>query len=146
MALLLRLLLPVVLLWALLTIVRSLRSRWLRPATGVVFGQLRPGPHSRNGIRAAMPWLSAGRAATEQRLAEVLAGLPGSRMLSRSGDYWHVCLAGGVFRFIDDVEVLFKDIGQTVDIRIERRGTWRDFGAGRRWLTMLRSALQEDPA
>jgi uncharacterized protein (DUF1499 family) len=93
-----------------------------------------------------LPWHGDGRETTERRLEQQLSALRGAWLVRRDGDYWHVRAAPGLFRFIDDIELLFKEIGKTVEVRIERRGTWRDFGGSRQLLAGLRAALQEPGA
>lgn len=141
------------LLWCVLTALRSLWSRWRPPPTGVVFGQLRNCSQQGNGVcsadtrprsnAAALAYLAAGREATEQRLLTLLQQLPGCRLERHEGDFWHATVVNSLFRFIDDVEFLFKDIGNKIDVRIERRGAWRDLGASRRLLETLRHGLEQ---
>ena len=81
------------------------------------------------------------RAAALERLAQVVAAQPRTRIVSRSDDYLHAESRSLVFRFVDDLEFYLPAAQPRIEMRSAARSGWFDFGVNRRRLETIRAAL-----
>lgn len=128
-------------------------SGWSRispPELGLVDGKLRPCPDRPNCVCSqddkgthqveALPYVGD-RARTEAALRSAMTrvGLVG---VQQQGDYWQQTHTSLIFRFIDDIEVLFDDQAQVVHIRSASRAGYSDRGVNGERVEAIRRALR----
>ena len=92
------------------------------------------------GAPAPIPYLGS-RAETERAVLDAAAALPGARVVERRGDYVRAECRSRVFRFVDDLELLFDDARGVVHYRSASRVGRNDFGVNHARVTRLRAAL-----
>jgi uncharacterized protein (DUF1499 family) len=119
-------------------------------ALGVRDGALHPCARPTNCVRSAdrpgaagpppIPYVGT-RAATERALLDAVASLPGARVVERRGDYVRAECRSRVFRFVDDLELLFDDAAGVVRFRSASRVGRSDFGVNRRRVATLRARV-----
>jgi uncharacterized protein (DUF1499 family) len=122
------------------------------PDLGLRDGALRPCARPTNCVRSAdgpgaegdgpppIPYLGT-RAATERAVLDAVATLPGARVAERRGDYLRAECRSRVFRFVDDLELLFDDAAGVVRYRSASRVGRSDLGVNRRRVDALRAAV-----
>ena len=66
-----------------------------------------------------------------RRLRDVIAALPGARLVMDSPGYLHAEVRSRLFGFVDDVECLLDPKGGRIDIRSASRVGYGDLGANR---------------
>ena len=113
-------------------------------------GALRPCALPDNCVRSAdrpgepgpppLPYLGD-RAATERAVLDAVAALPGARVVERRGDYVRAECRSLVFRFVDDLELLFDDAARVVRYRSASRVGRSDLGVNRKRIRALRARL-----
>ena len=59
-------------------------------------------------------------------------------MVVREDNYWRAEFKSALWRFVDDVELLFDDKARRIDIRSASRVGYGDFGVKRRTMEELR--------
>jgi uncharacterized protein (DUF1499 family) len=73
-----------------------------------------------------------------QRLEQVIAGMKRARVVRRDASYWRAEFRSALWRFVDDVEFLFNDSAQRIDIRSASRVGYSDLGVNRRRIEEIR--------
>ena len=128
----------------------SIWSRIFPPELGLVDGRLRPCPDRPNCVNSMDPAADkqieplayvGDRAQTEAALRSAMTRieLVGVQQL---GDYWQQTHTSLIFRFIDDIEVLFDDQNRVIHIRSASRVGYSDRGVNRARVEALREALR----
>ncbi len=120
------------------------------PDLGPRDGALRPCVRRTNCVRSAdqpgdagpppIPYLGP-REATERAVLGAAAALPGARVVERRGDYARVECRSRVFRFVDDLELLFDDAAGVVRFRSASRVGTSDLGVNRKRVRALRAGV-----
>jgi len=136
-----------------------------RPANlGLSDGRLAPCPDSPNCVSSQadaesqrvepLP-LAAMRGADEpdidvsgraiERLAAIVAHMPGGKVVRQTEDYLHAEFTSRLFRFVDDVEFHVDVPAGKIHCRSASRVGYSDMGANRRRIEAIRAALAESP-
>ncbi len=84
------------------------------------------------------------RTAALERLAQVVAAQPRTRIVARSDGYLHVEARSLIFRFVDDLEFYLPADDNRIEMRSAARSGWSDFGVNRRRLEQIRDAFSAD--
>ena len=79
--------------------------------------------------------------ATIERIAQVVEGLPGARIVERRDDYLYVQFTTALMRFTDDVEFWFDPAAGVVQVRSASRVGRKDFGVNRARVENIRARL-----
>ena len=117
---------------------------------GIRQGRLSPCPASPNCVgsqdpdeahRIAPLPLAGSTEQTRNRLLEVLASEPRTKVVEQRDDYLQVQFTSKVLRFVDDVEFLIGT--QEVHVRSASRLGYADFGVNRARIERLRQRLSE---
>ena len=74
-------------------------------------------------------------------MLDAAAALPGARVVERRGDYVRAECRSRVFRFVDDLELLFDDARGVVHYRSASRVGRNDFGVNRARIARVLSAI-----
>jgi uncharacterized protein (DUF1499 family) len=75
-------------------------------------------------------------------LLDIIDRMPGTKLVSQDSGYLHFTFHSRIFRFVDDVELLFDIERKLIHIRSASRvGRW-DLGVNRRRVEQLRYKLQ----
>jgi uncharacterized protein (DUF1499 family) len=127
----------------------SLFSR--RPANlGVHDGQLSPCPGSPNCVssrardaeHAIEPLAFSDPPATAwQRLADIVKGMPRTKIVTETADYMHIEFTTALFRFTDDVELQLDEPAGVIHVRSASRAGYSDLGANRGRVEQIRAAF-----
>lgn len=75
-------------------------------------------------------------------IRDQIASMPGWTMVTATDTYLLVECKSRIFRFIDDLELYFNSSNGIISIRSVSRVGYSDFGANRRRVELLRSALR----
>jgi len=73
---------------------------------------------------------------------QVFSQLSRTELVQEEGNYLHYEVRSLLFRFIDDVEILFDDASKTIHFRSAARVGYSDFGVNRRRMEEVRSLLE----
>ncbi len=85
---------------------------------------------------------AAGAPAAEfARLQKIVAGMPGSQIITSRPDYFHAEFETKMLKFIDDVEFLLDAEKGEIHMRSASRIGRKDFGVNRARLEQIRSAF-----
>lgn len=154
---LLKILAAVALVLAVLFIARlaffAVDSHMNKPPKGSATTGLRPCPDKPNCVssRAERPDqridpLPApdGAAAALERARRVIDGMPGGRVTEVSAGYLHAEFTSRVFKFRDDLELIYDAERQVLDVRSASRVGYSDLGANRKRVEELRHRLTDD--
>ena len=114
-------------------------------ALGVHDGRLSPCRNPRNCVSSyagdgdALPPLPGGRGRDEtmRRLRAILASEPGAQVVEERGDYLRAEFTTRLWRFVDDVELLWDDAEGVVHFRSASRIGRADLGTNRRRMRHL---------
>ena len=79
--------------------------------------------------------------ATIERIAQVVEGLPGARIVERRDDYLYAQFTTALMRFTDDVEFWFDPAAGVVQVRSASRVGRKDFGVNRARVENIRARL-----
>jgi uncharacterized protein (DUF1499 family) len=79
--------------------------------------------------------------ATIARLAQVVADMPGARIVERRDDYLYVQFTTSMMRFVDDAEFWFDPGAGVVQLRSASRIGRKDFGVNRARIEAIRARL-----
>jgi uncharacterized protein (DUF1499 family) len=117
---------------------------------GLRDGALRPCPGTPNCVRSAdrpgeagpppIPYVGS-RAETERAVLAAVGALPGARVAEQRGDYVRAECRSRVFRFVDDLELLFDDAARVVRFRSASRVGRSDLGVNGRRVAALAAAV-----
>ena len=128
-------------------------SKGKRHTRGVVGGRLADCPYSRNCVcsdavedshRVAPFALSVPAADAWKVIREVVAALPRTRIVERTGDYLHAECRSAWFGFVDDLELYLRakpGAPAIVAVRSAARIGYSDFGVNRARVEQLRADL-----
>jgi uncharacterized protein (DUF1499 family) len=75
------------------------------------------------------------------RMLQVLRAYPRTRIVQEDPDYLKAECRSKVFRFVDDVELLFDDGAKQIHFRSASRLGRRDFGVNRERMERIREAF-----
>lgn len=75
------------------------------------------------------------------RLLEVLRNHPRTRIVRQEPDYLKAECRSRIFRFVDDVELVFDDDARQIHFRSASRLGRRDFGVNRERMKEIRAAF-----
>ena len=95
--------------------------------------QAPPGPKKMDPIPYDGPLPQA-----RQRMMKVLRDYPRTRIVQEEPDYLKAECRSRVFRFVDDVELLFDDGAKVIHFRSAARLGVRDFGVNRKRMEEIR--------
>jgi uncharacterized protein (DUF1499 family) len=84
---------------------------------------------------------AAAGAATLRRIAALLAGVPGTEIVTQRPDYLHVAFTTRWMRFVDDAEFWLDPAEGVIQLRSASRLGYSDGGLNRARIEALRSAL-----
>lgn len=79
--------------------------------------------------------------ATLARIAEVVEGLPGARIVERRDDYLYAQFTTALMRYVDDVEFWVDPAAGVVQVRSASRLGSKDFGVNRARIENIRARL-----
>jgi len=79
--------------------------------------------------------------ATIARIAQVVEGLPGARIVERRDDYLYVQFTTAVMRFVDDAEFWFDPAANVIQVRSASRLGRKDLGVNRARIEGIRARL-----
>ncbi len=82
-------------------------------------------------------------AATFERLAQIVAGRPGARIITREPNYLYAEFATKWMKFVDDVEFLLDADGHVIHVRSASRLGRNDLGVNRARIEAIRQGLAE---
>lgn len=128
-------------------------SHMNKPPKGSATAGLRPCPDKPNCVssRAERPDqridpLPApdGAGAALERARRVIDGMPGGRVTEVSAGYLHAEFTSRVFKFRDDLELIYDAERQVLDVRSASRVGYSDLGANRKRVEELRHRLADD--
>lgn len=80
-------------------------------------------------------------AQARQRMLQVLRDHPRTRIVQEEPDYLKAECRSRIFRFVDDVELLFDDGAKKIHFRSASRLGRKDFGVNRNRMETLRAAF-----
>ena len=75
-------------------------------------------------------------------LKQVFSERSRTRLVQEEAGYLHYEVRSLLFRFVDDVEILFDDASKTIHFRSASRVGYSDFGVNRRRMEEVRSLLE----
>jgi uncharacterized protein (DUF1499 family) len=75
-------------------------------------------------------------------VAQTLAALPRTKIITQTADYLHAECTSAIFRFVDDLELQLRSDG-TIAVRSASRLGYGDMGVNRRRVERLRALLIE---
>jgi uncharacterized protein (DUF1499 family) len=78
---------------------------------------------------------------TIEKIAQVLAALPGARTVERRDDYLHAQFTTALMRYVDDVEFWFDPTANVVQVRSASRIGRSDLGVNRARIENIRARL-----
>ncbi|MEQ1438426.1 DUF1499 domain-containing protein [Fontimonas sp. SYSU GA230001] len=81
------------------------------------------------------------REAAQAALLRVLAGMPGARIETASGDYVHATFTSPIMRYVDDLELRFAATEPVVHVRSSSRLGYYDFDVNRKRVEALRRSF-----
>ena len=79
--------------------------------------------------------------ATIARLAQIVEGLPGARIIERRPDYLYAQFTTQLMRFVDDAEFWFDPVAGAVQVRSASRVGRKDLGVNRSRVEVIRARL-----
>jgi uncharacterized protein (DUF1499 family) len=136
-----------------LLLLRLVMLSWnSRPPTtlGTGAGRLAPCPQSPNCVSSRATddahlieplVVDGGQEAAVEIARHVIASMPRSRVVTVDGGYIHAEFKSRLFRFVDDLELLYDDQIPGFDVRSASRVGHSDLGVNRRRVESLRSRL-----
>lgn len=98
--------------------------------------------HPQRAYAAIAPLaLQADGPATIARLAQIVEGMDGARIVERKPDYLYVQFTTRWMRFVDDTEFWFDPVTGTVQVRSASRVGRKDLGVNRARIETIRAHL-----
>lgn len=115
-------------------------------------GRLAPCPDSPNCVSSQadpedshyiepMAYIDGASDQTYEAVAEYLLDLPRTNIVTKQKTYLHVECTSMIFRFVDDLEIVFDHEAQLVHFRSASRVGHSDLGANRRRVEKLKKAV-----
>ncbi|MHC5003402.1 MAG: DUF1499 domain-containing protein [Planctomycetota bacterium] len=125
-----------------------------RPPLGLVEGRLRPCPDRPNCVcsqaadpsKRMEPLTVVSVDAARERLEQVLAAMPRTRIVTAEPRYLAVECRSLLLGFVDDVEFHVDESSGLLHFRSASRLGYSDLGVNRRRLERIVAALADDPA
>jgi uncharacterized protein (DUF1499 family) len=127
-------------------------SSGLAESSASVPARLKPCPDSPNCVssfssdprHAVAPIAFSGSTSeTRRKLWEVIRAMPRTHIVRDEKTYLHVEFTSAVFRFVDDVEFLFNEELQQIDVRSASRVGYWDMGANRKRIEEIRRMMAQ---
>lgn len=125
-------------------------SHMNKPPRGSAATGLRPCPETPNCVSSraerseqrvdALPAPGGADAALE-RAREAIEAMPGGRVTEVAAGYLHAEFTSAIFRFRDDLELLYDSEREVFDVRSASRVGYSDLGANRKRVERLRELL-----
>ena len=121
------------------------------PALGIVDGHLTPCPKKRNCVssqakgrahRIAPITASGTLEHVAAQAQDAISSMPGARIAEIEGGYLRAEFQSRLFRFVDDLELLWRPDEEYFDVRSASRVGNSDLGANRRRVEALRQRLE----
>ncbi len=81
-------------------------------------------------------------AAARDRMLKILRDRPRTTIVREEADYLKAECRSALFRFVDDVEILFDDAAKRIHFRSASRVGRSDFGVNRNRMEEIRAAFQ----
>jgi uncharacterized protein (DUF1499 family) len=100
-----------------------------------------PGHPQRADASIAPLALKGDGPATIARLAQIVEGMPGARIVERKPDYLYVQFTTSLMRFVDDAEFWFDPVAGVVQVRSASRVGRGDLGVNRARIENIRARL-----
>lgn len=100
-----------------------------------------PDAPQRDTARVAPIAVQGDGKATIARIAQVVEGLPGARIVERRDDYLYVQFTSAVMRFVDDTEFWFDPAANVIQVRSASRIGRSDLGVNRARIEGIRARL-----
>lgn len=98
--------------------------------------------HPRRGTAAIEPLSVKGDGpASMARLAQIVEGMAGARIVERRSDYLYVQFTTKLMRFVDDTEFWFDPAAGVIHVRSASRVGSSDFGVNRARIEAIRARL-----
>ena len=98
--------------------------------------------HPRRGAAAIEPLSAKGDGpASMARLAQIVEGMAGARIVERRPDYLYVQFTTRLMRFVDDTEFWFDPAAGVIHVRSASRVGSKDFGVNRARIEAIRARL-----
>jgi len=125
------------------------QSRNMSVSLGVVDDRLRECPPTPNCVSSDadsrdshfIAPLADPSGAKWARLQELVAALPGARLVAASDGYAHITFTSRLFGFVDDVEFHFRPAAGVIAVRSASRVGRGDLDANRKRIEAIRTAL-----
>ena len=118
---------------------------------GLVNGKLRPCPNSPNCVSTQaedeahriLPYrYERSLAAAVEAVKQAVGSLPSARLVEERDDYVRYEFTSWLFRFVDDVELLFDDATKTIHFRSASRTGYGDLGVNRKRMEEIRRLVE----
>lgn len=100
-----------------------------------------PDHPQRDGARIAPLPLRGDGPATIARLAQIIEGIDGARIVERRPDYLYAQFTTKLMRFVDDAEFWFDPAAAVIQVRSASRVGRRDFNVNRARIEVIRARL-----
>ena len=100
-----------------------------------------PGHPQSETARIAPLAVTGDGSATIARLAQIIEGMEGARIVERRPDYLYAQFTTKLMRFVDDTEFWFDPAANTVQVRSASRVGRKDLGVNRARIEALRARL-----
>ena len=120
-------------------------------AIGIDQGKLSPCPDSPNCVSSQSTdpshyvdplFFTDSRIDAKIRLLKIIESIPRTQIISHTDNYIHVEFTSLIFRFVDDVEFLFDDEHNLIQVRSASRVGYSDLGMNRKRIEALRQQFQ----
>ena len=83
------------------------------------------------------------RAEAKEALKEVIRSLPRMRLIEEDEAYLHYESTSLLFRFVDDIELLFDDQAKIIHFRSASRTGYGDLGVNRKRMEQIRALIEQ---
>jgi len=75
------------------------------------------------------------------RLAQIISTMPGAKIVNHENNYLHAEFTSKFWRFVDDLECYYDQMGGKIEIRSASRIGYSDFNVNRQRVEKLRTLL-----
>ncbi|WP_419783225.1 DUF1499 domain-containing protein [Maridesulfovibrio sp.] len=114
---------------------------------GMTGGKLSPCPDSPNCVSSQessnkhgiLPINASGTNSQVMQKLEVCIEKMGGTVISQNGPYLHAEFRSNLFRFVDDLECVYNEVDERIEIRSASRLGYSDLGANRKRAEKLRN-------
>jgi len=120
-------------------------------AIGITQGKLSPCPDSPNCVSSQSSDPSHyveplsytdSRLDAKTRLLKIIESMPRTQIISNTDNYLHAEFTSLIFRFVDDVEFLFDEEQNLIQVRSASRVGYSDLGMNRKRIEALRQKFR----